>query len=177
MSVIHPAFIHFPIALILVSFLCDLCGYISRSSSLRSAAWWTLFAAGGFGIVAALTGFWDMQHVPMDDTDSTYVDFHMWVGIASLFAAVVLIVWRGMFFKRREVITCAYLTASSLVVALVLFQGWIGGELVYSYGVGVAPAGQSKEKVVKAQSRLKEVESVLGPFNVSHEHIREDKTR
>lgn len=174
---IHPAFIHFPIALIIVSFILDLCGYVFRNSSLRSAGWWTLFAAGAFAIVTALTGFWDMQHVPMDDVDATYVDFHMWVGVALLFSAVILVVWRGMLFSRREVVTFAYLTASTLVVALVLFQGWIGGELVYSYGVGVAPAGQSKEKVAKAQSRLKEVESVLGPFNVSHESIREDKTR
>jgi uncharacterized membrane protein len=35
-----------------------------------------------------------------------------------------------------------YLIAAVLVLALTFFQGWLGGELVFADGVGVAPTGQ-----------------------------------
>lgn len=166
---LHPAFIHFPIALVLVSFLCDFFAYVLRNSSLRSAAWWTLLAGGVFGIIAALTGLWDRSHVPMDDVASKFVDFHMWIGFAVLAAVATLMIWRGFIFSRRQTINFAYLTAALLATVLVLFQGWVGGEVVYSFGVGVAPAGQSRESPEMAQRRLKEVEAYLGPFEVSQE--------
>ena len=167
MPVVHPAFIHFPIALIVISFLCDVFGYVFRNSSLRSAGWWTLLGAGVFGVLAVGSGLWDMDHVPISDNADRFVSFHMWIGFAVLAAAAVLAVWRGFIYSRRQMVTFPYLLASLLAMVIILFQGWVGGEMVYSYGVGVAPAGQSLESPAMAQKRLEKVESVFGPFDVS----------
>ncbi|MGI8509276.1 MAG: DUF2231 domain-containing protein [Gemmatimonadaceae bacterium] len=37
-----------------------------------------------------------------------------------------------------------YLVGALIVLALVIYQGWLGGELVFRYGVGVAPTGQGR---------------------------------
>ena len=56
-----------------------------------------------------------------------------------------------------------YLIAGFLVLALTLFQGWFGGEMVYSQGAGVAAAGQGTEPAPEAQRRLAKVKEILAP--------------
>ena len=44
-----------------------------------------------------------------------------------------------------------------------MFQGWFGGEMVYSHGAGVAAAGQGTESARQAQQRLAKVKHLLTP--------------
>jgi hypothetical protein len=55
-----------------------------------------------------------------------------------------------------------YLFAGSLVVALTLFQGWFGGEMVYTAGAGVAAAGQGTEPTTGRETPGK-VKELLTP--------------
>ncbi|MDX6559155.1 MAG: hypothetical protein QOF72_2204, partial [Blastocatellia bacterium] len=47
--------------------------------------------------------------------------------------------------------------AALLVVGLTLFQGWYGGEIVYSQGGGVAAAGKGTEPATNGKQRLDKV--------------------
>lgn len=60
-------------------------------------------------------------------------------------------------------INTSYLIGAFLVLGIILFQGWYGGEMVYSYGAGVAPTGQGTETVQAAQGRLATVRNILAP--------------
>jgi uncharacterized membrane protein len=60
MPPVHPAIIHFPIALVVFSFVADWLGYFRRSDSLRAAAFWSLVAAFLGATVAVATGYSDM---------------------------------------------------------------------------------------------------------------------
>ena len=51
----------------------------------------------------------------------------------------------------------AYLIAALLVMGLVLFQGWYGGEMVYSQGAGVAATGKGTEPAPNGKQRLDKV--------------------
>jgi hypothetical protein len=53
--------------------------------------------------------------------------------------------------------------AAFLVLGITLFQGWYGGEMVYAYGAGVAPAGQGTETVDAAKGPLIAVRNILQP--------------
>jgi len=55
------------------------------------------------------------------------------------------------------------LIAAFLVFALTMFQGWFGGEMVYTQGAGVAAAGQGTESKQEAQPRLAKVKQLLSP--------------
>ena len=45
MPPVHPAIVHFPIALLVLSVFGDLFGYIYNSESLKGAGWWSLAGA------------------------------------------------------------------------------------------------------------------------------------
>jgi uncharacterized membrane protein len=160
MPPIHPAIVHFPIALLVLSVLADFFGFVYVSDSLKGAGWWSLLGATIGAGLAVLAGLWDMNREKLKHEAHEQVHKHMYTGFA-LFAAVAgLTVWRWLIYSNRDYeLSWFYLIPALLVVALAFFQGWLGGELVFGYGVGVAPTGQGAETAGEAQDR---VESVVG---------------
>jgi len=71
---------------------------------------------------------------------------------------VILTAWRWFLFSRRDRSPgIPYLIAALLVMGLVLFQGWYGGEMVYSQGAGVAAAGKGTEPPANGKQRLDKI--------------------
>ena len=159
MPPLHPAFVHFPIALVVFSFLADALGRLFNKASLRAAGFWSLIAALVFGAITAATGYYDMTRTRgvLGDT-FRYVDFHMDVGFILIGAVVVLTAWRWFVYARRDRSPgILYLAAAFLVMGLVLFQGWYGGEMVYTQGAGVAAVGKGTEPATNGKQRLDKV--------------------
>jgi hypothetical protein len=59
------------------------------------------------------------------------------------------------------VVSRSFLSLGALLLALTIFQGWYGGEIVYSQGVGVAAANRGTETAARAQNRLATVSHAL----------------
>ena len=159
MPPLHPAFVHFPIALVVFSFLADVLGRLFNKTSLRAAAFWSLIGALVFGAITATTGYYDMVRTRdvLGDT-FRYVDFHLDVGLILVGAVIVLTAWRWFVYARRDRYPgVVYLIAAFLVMGLVLFQGWYGGEMVYTQGAGVAAVGKGTEPAVNGKQRLDKV--------------------
>jgi uncharacterized membrane protein len=158
MAPLHPAFVHFPIALVVFSFITDLLGRVFKRPSLRAAGLWCLIGALVFGAVTAATGYYDMTRLKdvLGDT-ARYVDFHMDMGWILVGCVVVLTVWRLLIARGDKTPGLPYLIAALLVMGLVLFQGWYGGEMVYSQGAGVAAAGKGTEPAANGKQLLDKV--------------------
>jgi len=159
MPPLHPAFVHFPIALVVFSFIADLLGRLFNRVSLRAAGFWSLIAALIFGAITAATGYYDMTRTRgvLGDTFK-YVDFHQDVGFILVGAVVVLAAWRWFVYARRDRVPGSpYLIAALLVTGLVLFQGWYGGEMVYSQGAGVAATGKGTEPAANGKQTLDKI--------------------
>jgi uncharacterized membrane protein len=58
MPPLHPALVHFPIALVVFSFITDLLGRILNKPSLRAAGFWSLVGALIAGAVTVATGYY-----------------------------------------------------------------------------------------------------------------------
>lgn len=158
MPPLHPAFVHFPIALVVFSFVTDLLGRLFNRVSLRSAGSWSLLGALLVGAITAATGYWDFTRDTLGAETSRYADFHMDIGWILIGAVAVLTVWRWLVYARRNVTPgYPYLIAALLVMGLTLFQGWYGGEMVYSQGAGVAAAGKGTEAPAVGKQRLDKV--------------------
>lgn len=158
MAPLHPAFVHFPIALVVFSFLTDLLGRLSGRVSLRAAGFWSLIGALVFGAITAATGYYDFTRDALGAETSRYADFHMDVGWILVGCVVVLTVWRWLVYARRNLSPgWIYLLAALLVMGLTLFQGWYGGEMVFSQGAGVAAAGKGTEPPEAGKQRLDKV--------------------
>jgi uncharacterized membrane protein len=168
MPPIHPSIVHFPIALVTLSVMADLFGRLTDSATLRAAGFWALIGAVVGGALAIVAGLFDMNRERIEHAAHERVHFHMKVGF-TLFAAVAgLTVWRWLIYANAQNTPgWGYLVAALLVFGLTLFQGYLGGELVYADGVGVAPTGQGTEPPPEAQERVANV-AHSGSGQVSH---------
>ena len=157
MPPLHPAFVHFPIALVVFSFVADLLGRWTKRTSLRAAGFWSLIGALLMGAITAATGYYDFSRAALGET-ARYADFHQDIGFVLVGCVVVLTIWRWLAYARRDVSPgLLYLIAALLVVGITLFQGWYGGEMVYSQGAGVAAAGKGTEPPANGKRLLDRV--------------------
>lgn len=134
---IHPAIVHFPIALLLSATIADVAWVAGLSSDTHIAA---VLMAGGlaFGILAMGAGMADF--IRLDETVVPEAMKHAGaVGLAWLGYAIALYLrkdalWAGTSSAPSSLAICVSI-ASALVLA---FGGWLGGRLVYTFGANVA---------------------------------------
>lgn len=139
---LHPAVIHFPIALSLIAVLFDLVSRHRRAAALEPAGAVLMTLAAVGGIVATLTGDAAHDEAVVPRAAAALLERHeelgelaMWALIVLAVARVALALWR----RFRGVAAAAYLLAAAAVAALVAYQGHVGGQLVFRHGVGTAP--------------------------------------
>jgi uncharacterized membrane protein len=143
---IHPAVDHFTVALLIVAVLADL------FASMFSTRWWLRYAALALmiaGTAAAwgsqLTGGWEAHRV-WDAVKATggpglaTLQRHAWLGDWLPWIFLVLAVWRlGIqLFGFMAGMRGLYLIFAILAALAISYQGYLGGKLVYDYGIGTA---------------------------------------
>jgi uncharacterized membrane protein len=131
---LHPALVHFPIALLLSATVADLAWMAGYFGDPHFAA---VLMAGGLvmGLAAMAAGLIDFAK--LDEAVVPHALRHMAaVGTAWLGYAVALYLRRDVLSGAATVgsISLALSAASALVLAL---GGWLGGRLVYTFGAGV----------------------------------------
>ncbi len=144
MKLVHPVLVHFPIALLALSVTTDLIAFFAPSDSLRSTGWWALVGAAAGAAAAVPAGLFDMSRADLQEEVHVRVHRHMKVGFALLAAILGLTFWRWRTYMRPGLpVTATYLDFALLTMALAAFQGWLGGELVFSDGVSVRRARET----------------------------------
>lgn len=148
MKPVHPLVVHFPIALLALSVAAGLLAFFTRIDSLRSTGWWALVGAALGAVVTVPAGLFDMRRADLNEDVHLRVHRHMKVGFALLVTIAGLTLWRWRIYAEGLSVTAIYLDCAVLTMALAAFQGWLGGELVYSDGVFVkraVPTAGAKE--------------------------------
>lgn len=137
MKPLHPLLVHFPLALLPLSVGADAVGLLAGIPSLSHAGWWALLGAALGATMTVAAGFYDMFRANLSDDVHHRVHRHMRFGLALFMAIICLAIWRGIIFAGDGVVPMVYLDLAALSVGLAIFQGWLGGELVYADGVFV----------------------------------------
>lgn len=147
MFVLHPAVVHFPIALLAMSVVLDAIGVVFKRAGLTQAGFYTLIA-GGFGAaLATLTG---PEEDAKDTAARTILERHELFAAATVTMALILIGMRiGNAEGLRGMGAYGYLGLGVVLIGVVFLTGYFGGQMVYDHGVGVArlqgaraPAGE-----------------------------------
>ena len=133
---IHPMLIPFPLALWVTSFVVDILFYFLRHPTLLVIAKF-MIAAGCLGaIAAALPGIIDWLAIKNGDVKKV-ANWHARLNIAALVVfAISFFLRTGSYSElvgRR--LTIPFLL-SLVGVILISISGWLGGELVFRYGIG-----------------------------------------
>ena len=160
MKPIHPIFVHFPIALLTLSVAADAVAFFTNVDSLRNTGWWSLLGAAAGSLVTVAAGIFDMRRAELSENVHERVHRHMKVGLMLTVVILGLTAWRLTIFFQGIPVSATYLDCAILAMALAGFQGWLGGELVYSYGVSV----QHQPKVGKRSAGTVETK----PKNAHH---------
>jgi uncharacterized membrane protein len=132
---IHPMLIPLPIGLLIAAFVCDLAYWGTGNAFWANVAFWALIGGILTALFAALFGFADFfgDRAIRQMSDAWH---HM---IGNLIAVVLAIV--SLYLRYRGGIETAIfpwgITTSFLVVLVLGFTGWKGGELVFRRGAGV----------------------------------------
>lgn len=133
---LHATMSHGPIVLLVLAVLFDLLSYARRIADLQIVAF-ILLGLGWLGSVGAVATGWLVQEngqaIPQTET---LLWIHRANGflIVGVFGGLLLVrVWqRG----RLPGSARAYVIAGLVGMLLVVLQGYMGGTMVYDYGVG-----------------------------------------
>lgn len=152
---LHPATVHFPIALLILGSAAGLL-YLLRWShpDLLTLTWWPL-RLGWIGVgVAVLTGLLAQSGLPPQAPYTTLLNWHIGTGLGLLVLYGVPIYRAWVYANRRkgdepadllQVATARRWITMVLIAGLVLvtLTGWLGGELVYTWGVNTPAAASA----------------------------------
>jgi uncharacterized membrane protein len=135
----HPRFVHFAIALCIVGAFFIALGLIRQRERWVGYGQLSLLL-GWLGVMAAVvTGLIDQSAAPDDAAIRAVINQHITAGIALLIAVGLALYWplrnKRLFSEGRT--RWGFLALLLIIVALVAVEGWLGGKLVFQYGVGV----------------------------------------
>lgn len=136
----HPKFVHFPIALLFTGSVLAVIYLLGTRRVGRPAVIWALVSLGWVTLFAAiLTGLVDRNAAAQSAAVTALLNPHTAAGFA------LLVVYGWLLYERLRRPTLLDLPARRWLliglfaagVLLILYEGWLGGKLVFELGVGV----------------------------------------
>ena len=160
--ILHPAIVHFPIALLIASVVLDACGVGFRRLSLTQAGFYTLIIGSLGATAAVLSG---PEHAAKDAASLTILHRHELFAALTVLCCLIMV---GMRLGNAEGLFGAgvfgYLALGVVLIVCIVLTGYFGGQMVYDHGVGVSqlqPA-QGAPGRVPATDAVQEMWAKLG---------------
>jgi uncharacterized membrane protein len=129
---LHPTLIHAPLALLPTTVIVDLAATFSGDRKLDKAGrtlWWGVV---GSGLLAGVAGMAASQEVKADKHPRDMMFLHGLGNVTLVVGAVGLALWRA---SHRASLFSNLVGLGAFAFAS--YTGWLGGEMVYTHGVGV----------------------------------------
>ena len=139
---IHPMLVPLPIGFLVGAFLTDIAYVVSTWWMWAYASSWLIGAGIATALLAALAGFTDF----FGDRRIRALR-KAWYHMVGNLVAVVLAIVNFIVHTRDGAAAVIPLgvTLSAITVVLLLFNGWMGGELVFRHGVGVRDTSENPD--------------------------------
>lgn len=133
---LHPMVVPFPIAFFVGTLVTDIAHLITGRPGFADASVWLLGAGIAMALLAAILGFVDF----LGDRRIRRLR-EAWLHMAGNLIAVILAAL-NLYLRATQgmetAVVPAGITLSAIVTILLLFNGWMGWEMVYRRRVGVA---------------------------------------
>ncbi len=145
---LHPAVVHFPIALVTASLLFHAAAILFKKKAwamqLATVGHYTLWLGAASSVAAVAFGWQAFNSVNHDDVSHAAMLVHRsWalptMGLLILLAAFDI--WKS---KATQVMSLAFIVPLAIICGLVMTTGWYGAELVYRHGLGVMRMPESE---------------------------------
>ena len=129
---LHPILVNFTAALLPLALLSDLLGLWSKRTSLHNAAAWMVLYAAIITPLTGLVGWWWKARLG-DAVPARFITLHQWLGTSLALVFIFLAVWRWRIHKRNEAPSLGYLAVAALIVLALVYQGSVGGAMVFGH--------------------------------------------
>ncbi|OGH55604.1 MAG: hypothetical protein A3G34_00850 [Candidatus Lindowbacteria bacterium RIFCSPLOWO2_12_FULL_62_27] len=137
---LHPVFVHFPIALLPVSFLFYAIGWLRASQSAFFAGRACLGLATAGLALSVITGLRAEGGIPHNDVIHRIMHTHEIVGFTVLGLSIVLLTWCSLRREHRPPAAPAFVAVLGVTALLALQNADLGGRMVFVEGAGVKAA-------------------------------------
>ncbi len=136
---LHPVVVHFPIALITVGVLFDILGIALKREDLTLVGKWDMLFGSTSLVFVVATGLLAEAAVGHTEEAHDLMTLHKRIGITVLVLlgslAIMRVVIRDSLLKRYQNV---FLVLSIIGVLFITYGAYLGGRLVYDYGVAVS---------------------------------------
>jgi uncharacterized membrane protein len=137
---LHPMIVHFPIALLIVGFLSDIVGLLTKRDFFTQTGFY-LFTLGAVGVIAAfVTGDQAGDGIIEEGALKQALEIHEEAATLAIWVTSIAAVFRIALFllkKYSGVLKMVSLALGLLAVMAIARTGYYGGELVYKHAAGV----------------------------------------
>jgi uncharacterized membrane protein len=133
---VHPALVHFPVALWPASLLWDVVGLWGGGAIWWQLSLWCLTLGLGVALLAIVSGFLDYAALPRDHPALGTGNAHLLVMTGATILFLVSLLIRAQSTAAHAAVPTLALVCSVLGTVLLVIGGWLGGTLVYRHGVG-----------------------------------------
>ena len=138
---LHPAIVHFPIALTVIAFLLSLAAYVRpghpSAAQLAAAGHFTLWLAAIGAAIAVLFGWLAYNSVNHDDAGHAAMLLHRSWAVPTALGLILLASWDAWKYRANQLISVPMLFILFLLSQSIAITAWLGGEVVYRHGIGV----------------------------------------
>ncbi|MFU8805728.1 MAG: DUF2231 domain-containing protein [Bradymonadaceae bacterium] len=135
---LHPILVHLTIGLVSGAFFFDLVTLIFGAEAVAEIGWWLLAAATVVTVLTLATGVIARRGLPVEESESrSFLRLHMALGPIFFGLLILTAVWRGSLWEAGLNVSWGYVAMLAITVVVMTVQGFLGGELVYRYGMDV----------------------------------------
>ncbi len=133
---VHPSLVHVPIALLPLTLAADTAGSLSGDRRLSWLGRWGLVATAASAALAGVAGLIAQEEVNVAGPSMDTLITHRNVNLGVLAVTTALAVRRA----TQESAGARYLAVGAGALGMLLYSAYLGGKVVYEYGVGVETA-------------------------------------
>lgn len=129
--------VHFPIVFWSCAVAADVVGMFGYAELAAGVAFGALALGCISGLLAAIAGVFDFVDLPKDSPARDPAITHLTVMFSAWLIFLVALALRG--YPPTTPVSIASLIASATGFIAMTYGAWVGGKLVYEFGVGITP--------------------------------------
>lgn len=186
-EIMHPAVVHFVIAIPVVIFLLEIYNLAAKRRTISAFSLFLLIVVAVALFGAYLTGStdgkaaWDM----LSSDAQGDLKAHKLLGTYLVYASVFLVFLKLLVMAIRKTVgRIFFILILGGFIAVTLFQGKEGGELVYKYGANIekvadmsSDADDAKDELEETEEKLKELQTKYDELVASSEKKEPEATK
>ena len=155
---IHPIFVHFVIAPLIIAVVFDFLWLIKKQDNFEKFSWYSLIIAAIAGVLSVVSGLMAEENVIFPESSGKVFEYHELLAFILIICLQIQAFWRmGSGGKIPTKYSYLYFTLALASLTSVIITSYYGGKLVFEHGVGV----KSSEVVIEKQNLQKNSKPVF----------------